>query len=1061
MMLDSDGVLLTNDAYLTLSFANDGVEVAGQLNQLAATFDLLAPTDVWQSTILRAFQTWTSYTNADIGVVADGGQPFGSAGSDRGDKRFGDIRIAAIDMDLDIGAVSVAIDKVVGGSWAGDVLFNSNFNFQSINDLFAIALHEAGNVLGLEDSSDPLSPLHPGPIPTATVPTVTDIANLQNLYGARLADTSEIEIGEPPNDSFDTATALSLNDFTADDDDPIDEGSAPSLAYGDIGALGDVDYFKIETPENYSGPATIRLRTSGISLLAPRLSVYDADRQLIHEVASISSTGDVLEFDLVGVLSDSHYYLEVSGATGDWLGVGGFSMIITFDDINMVSADITESYADGSLRKFGQEELNDLLDADDDDDLNDDQHTDDEVLQAVTLGSRSEFAAPTRFEATGSIADAADIDFYQIRSPEPAVGAGVLTIAVRTLELGTLVPQIIVIDHDQNVVPSTVLANGDGQLIVQVAGIEADRNYYARVSAADSSGPFASGNYQLTASFGDQATTAQQYVESTLNSGVGHNLHKLYVAEPQLFHFLLEAASNSATSPYALFASVYNSSGQLAHRFSTVPGETRSSAAVLLAIGTYDIVVHAMSLNVAVAVATDYKLSGLAISDPFVSDPDDPTTHPFYNPDPSAGGVYLYPGNIPSDDPFLWDDFIASLQDPPPELTLPELVAALLGDWWSWFWAQAGMAGPPLAVNDTFTTLRDMSISTTAATGLLSNDIEPSGLAMSAVLIAAPPTGQLTLNANGSFQFDPTPGYSGVVQFIYQSTNLSQLSSPATVTIMIGTQGDYDGNGVVDDLDHGVWTSQFAAAANSPADGNVDGMVDAADYVMWRKIREAATVPPPSLLGDYNRDLGIDAADYVMWRKMLGTAATVHDGADGNGDGVVDPNDYGSWQMHVGQSAPPPAAGNGAGASSFSVHAVESTLTATGETSSAIDSANGGSPTTRVSLAANNVIAVASAPIGFSERKAFRFMNVHAAAQTNIPSPFSTRIRDEAFADVATPTRMAPHQYELPIRWLVKVSDSHSCVRDEQITCEIHGSAFEWFHSEWFEIGMRKLFSSL
>src|SRR5689334_6335356 len=98
-MFDGNGLLLSNDAYLTLSFATDGTMVAGQANALAAKFNAIAPQSVWENAILQAFQTWAVRTNADVGIVTDAGQPFGTPGPAQGDSRFGDIRIAAIGMD--------------------------------------------------------------------------------------------------------------------------------------------------------------------------------------------------------------------------------------------------------------------------------------------------------------------------------------------------------------------------------------------------------------------------------------------------------------------------------------------------------------------------------------------------------------------------------------------------------------------------------------------------------------------------------------------------------------------------------------------------------------------------------------------------------------------------------------------------------------------------------------------------------------------------------------------------------------------------------------------------
>lgn len=84
---------------------------------------------------------------------------------------------------------------------------------------------------------------------------------------------------------------------------------------------------------------------------------------------------------------------------------------------------------------------------------------------------------------------------------------------------------------------------------------------------------------------------------------------------------------------------------------------------------------------------------------------------------------------------------------------------------------------------------------------------------------------------------------------------------------------------------------------------------------------ELHILPPatPTLLGDYNLNGAVDAADYVVWRKTLdvgGVAAFA--GADGSGNGVIDQPDYDVWRANYGSILPPPGAGSGTGqASSF------------------------------------------------------------------------------------------------------------------------------------------------
>ena len=57
-----------------------------------------------------------------------------------------------------------------------------------------------------------------------------------------------------------------------------------------------------------------------------------------------------------------------------------------------------------------------------------------------------------------------------------------------------------------------------------------------------------------------------------------------------------------------------------------------------------------------------------------------------------------------------------------------------------------------------------------------------------------------------------------------------------------------------------------------------------------------------ALAGDYDGDGIVDAADYVVWRNNLGQFGSSLP-ADGNGDGIVDLADYGIWKTNFGRGA--------------------------------------------------------------------------------------------------------------------------------------------------------------
>jgi hypothetical protein len=66
---------------------------------------------------------------------------------------------------------------------------------------------------------------------------------------------------------------------------------------------------------------------------------------------------------------------------------------------------------------------------------------------------------------------------------------------------------------------------------------------------------------------------------------------------------------------------------------------------------------------------------------------------------------------------------------------------------------------------------------------------------------------------------------------------------------------------------------------------------------------ELQTVATPDLRGDYNGNHVVDAADFVVWRKTIGANVTQYAGADGTGDGQIDGADYEVWRGNFGATS--------------------------------------------------------------------------------------------------------------------------------------------------------------
>jgi hypothetical protein len=98
---------------------------------------------------------------------------------------------------------------------------------------------------------------------------------------------------------------------------------------------------------------------------------------------------------------------------------------------------------------------------------------------------------------------------------------------------------------------------------------------------------------------------------------------------------------------------------------------------------------------------------------------------------------------------------------------------------------------------------------------------------------------------------------------------------------------------------------------------------------------------PPAASGDYNLNGAVDAADYVVWRDTLGTAVIRFSGADGDGNGLIDPADYLVWRSHYGETWPvlaraawpepaPEHAGDAGGAAIGSLASISNAASITG-----------------------------------------------------------------------------------------------------------------------------------
>jgi hypothetical protein len=98
--------------------------------------------------------------------------------------------------------------------------------------------------------------------------------------------------------------------------------------------------------------------------------------------------------------------------------------------------------------------------------------------------------------------------------------------------------------------------------------------------------------------------------------------------------------------------------------------------------------------------------------------------------------------------------------------------------------------GAPVTEDDDYDVAEDEVLVVDAATGVLANDADPNGDAMTAVLVSGPAHGSVELAVDGSFTYTPQADFFGDDTFTYRASDGTIESDVATVTIEVDAVGD-------------------------------------------------------------------------------------------------------------------------------------------------------------------------------------------------------------------------------------------------------------------------------
>ncbi len=305
---------------ITYSFMPDGTSVGGVPSSLFSSLNAHYSTAAWQTQIEQAASIWEQSANVNLAVVPDGGEAVASNGNQQDDPRFGDIRIGAVPLGSGTLAVTFLPPPSNGGTDSGDILLNSNINWQinSNYDLMTVMAHEFGHALGLGDVS---SPTNPYPVMYGSYEginqalTSDDIAGIQAVDGVRQFDA--YNVGGKRNLSYATAPNITGN-----------FGSTAQLAIPalDITTGGDSEWFYFTVPTNTTGIMTVTVQSSNLSSLSPKLMVYNSSLGLVGQALAANSMGATVSVSTI-VAANQGYYVKVLAAPG-YGAIGGYGLLV-------------------------------------------------------------------------------------------------------------------------------------------------------------------------------------------------------------------------------------------------------------------------------------------------------------------------------------------------------------------------------------------------------------------------------------------------------------------------------------------------------------------------------------------------------------------------------------------------------------------------------------------------------------------------------------------------------------------------------------------------------------